>query len=195
MVRTRRADPPPVDHEGDSMADSRPYRRPDEALAGRRLRGRRGAGLAALACVAMVGVVSACGGGGGGDDGAGPTPAATGPAAVTRTTPRAARPAAELSPLTGGKGVFVGAAAPANVSAVGYVEQEFAAAGTATSYRADGALAQDGRWSFAPDASAPYRTRVLVRRPADPKKFSGTVVFEWMNVSGGVDADPEWTSL
>ncbi len=45
------------------------------------------------------------------------------------------------------------------------------------------------------DASAPYRTRVLVRRPADPKAFSGNVVLEWLNVSGGVDADPDWSSL
>jgi hypothetical protein len=46
-----------------------------------------------------------------------------------------------------------------------------------------------------PDATAPYRTRVLVRRPADPKVFSGTVIVEWLNVSGGVDADPDWVSL
>jgi hypothetical protein len=26
-------------------------------------------------------------------------------------------------------------------------------------------------------------------------RFSGTVIVEWLNVSGGVDADPEWTSL
>ena len=36
---------------------------------------------------------------------------------------------------------------------------------------------------------------MLVRRPADPKEFSGTVIVEWLNVSGGVDADPDWVSL
>jgi hypothetical protein len=77
----------------------------------------------------------------------------------------------------------------------GYVEHEYEASGTATSYTADGALSEDGRWSFEPDTSAPYRTRVIVRRPADPKDFSGNVIFEWLNVSGGVDADPEWVSL
>ena len=46
-----------------------------------------------------------------------------------------------------------------------------------------------------PDASAPYRTRVLVRTPAKAATFSGTVVVEWLNVSGGVDADPDWVSL
>jgi Alpha/beta hydrolase domain len=33
-----------------------------------------------------------------------------------------------------------------------------------------------------------------VRAPADPEKFSGTVVVEWLNVSGGVDANPDWAS-
>ena len=32
-------------------------------------------------------------------------------------------------------------------------------------------------------------------RRRTPTTFSGTVVVEWLNVSGGVDADPEWTSL
>jgi hypothetical protein len=36
---------------------------------------------------------------------------------------------------------------------------------------------------------------VLVRYPADPARFSGTAVVEWLNVSGGVDADAEWASL
>jgi hypothetical protein len=37
---------------------------------------------------------------------------------------------------------------------------------------------------------APYKTRILVRRPTDASKFNGTVIIEWLNVSGGVDADP-----
>jgi Alpha/beta hydrolase domain len=97
--------------------------------------------------------------------------------------------------LTGGKGVFIGSATTTDFQRVGYVEKEYAAAGTATSYKAKGAMTHDGRWTFVPDTKAAYRTRVLVRRPADPKKFSGTVVVEWLNVSGGVDADPDWVSL
>src|SRR6185312_1859012 len=27
----------------------------------------------------------------------------------------------------------------------------------------------------------------------DPQKFDGTVIVEWLNVSGGVDANPDWT--
>ena len=97
--------------------------------------------------------------------------------------------------IKGGNGVFIGAATPANVAKVGYVEREYAAAGTATSYRLDGASGHDGRWMLVPDTSAPYTTRVLVRRPANAKAFSGNVVLEWLNVSGGVDADPDWSSL
>ena len=75
------------------------------------------------------------------------------------------------------------------------MEQEFVAAGTATSYRSSEPLTADGRWTFEADSTADYRTRVLVRRPADAADFSGTVVVEWLNVSGGVDANPDWASL
>ena len=30
-------------------------------------------------------------------------------------------------------------------------------------------------------------------RPADPKRFNGTVAVEWLNVTGGLDAGPDWT--
>jgi hypothetical protein len=46
-----------------------------------------------------------------------------------------------------------------------------------------------------PTTTAAYRTRVLVRAPSKPSAFSGTVVVEWLNVSGGVDANPDWVSL
>ena len=45
------------------------------------------------------------------------------------------------------------------------------------------------------DGSAPYRTRILVRYPANAADFSGTVVVEWLNVSGGVDANPDYVSF
>ncbi len=107
---------------------------------------------------------------------------------------RPAGPAADLSQeLTGSRAPFIGASTGLSVPP-GYVEQEFVAAGTATSYRASGALGADGRWTFEPDSSADYRTRVLVRRPADPAAFSGTVVVEWLNVSGGLDANPDYSS-
>src|SRR5437899_5682397 len=114
--------------------------------------------------------------------------------ATTSTQRRPGGPSAQLSrELTGGNGVF-GSAIPVNLKRAGYVQHEYAAFGTATSYTATAPLTSDGLWSFAPDAQAPYRTRVLVRQPADPARFSGNVVVEWLNVSGGVDADPEWAT-
>ena len=43
-----------------------------------------------------------------------------------------------------------------------------------------------------PAGTAPYRTRIIVRRPADADDFDGTVFVEWLNVTGGVDADPDF---
>ena len=80
-------------------------------------------------------------------------------------------------------------------AAPGYVISEYAASGTATSYRINGAMTLDGRWNFVPDGSASYRTRVVVRRPSDPARFSGTVIVEWLNVSGGVDSGPEYDTM
>ena len=123
-----------------------------------------------------------------------PSPSTTGTLAPPATRP--AGPAADLSQeLTGGNGAFMGAATSESLQGTGYVQHEYVATGTATSYRAVGGLPGDGRWTFVPDTTAAYRTRVLVRRPASPARFSGTVVVEWLNVSGGVDADPEYTSL
>jgi len=104
-------------------------------------------------------------------------------------------PSASMSdPLTGGNGVFMGEPLTTDVDAAGYVEHEYAASGTATSYTSSERTA-DGRWTFAPADEAPYTTRVLVRTPADPDDFSGTVVVEWLNVSGGADANPEWAGI
>ena len=79
-----------------------------------------------------------------------------------------------------------------DLGALGYVEEEFVFSGDATSYRLAGERTADGRWAAEPDAVSPYVTRILVRRPADGTDFSGTVVAEWMNVSGGIDAPPIW---
>ena len=110
------------------------------------------------------------------------------------TRPRPAGPSAAFSDISGGNGVFLGDPIPVNLERAGYEEHEYVASGTATSYTETSPLPEDGRWSFAPDGTAPYRTRVLVRRPSDRARFSGTVVVEWLNVSGGVDADPEWST-
>jgi hypothetical protein len=108
---------------------------------------------------------------------------------------RPAGPAADVSEeITGGEAIFVGSAYPFATPA-GYVDREYVAAGTATSYEPSGELTNDGRWSFAPSGNASYRTRILVRRPANAADASGTVLLEWLNVSGGVDANPDYVML
>jgi hypothetical protein len=108
---------------------------------------------------------------------------------------RPAGPAADLSQqLSGGNGVFMGEGTAPNLGRFGYVQHEYAASGTATSYVA-ATLPTNGEWNVTPGTTAPYRTRVVVREPSDTSRFSGTVIVEWLNVSGGVDADPDWTSL
>jgi len=88
----------------------------------------------------------------------------------------------------------MGEGSPPDLDRIGYAQHEFAAVGTATAYKATATPTQDGQWQFAPDTTAAYRTRVVVRAPATAEAFHGTVIVEWLNVSGGLDADPEWTS-
>ena len=66
-----------------------------------------------------------------------------------------------------------------DLSAAGYVESELRAAGVAV--------------PLTGSSPAPYATRVVVRRPATGG--SGTLVVEWLNVSSGQDAAPDWTYL
>jgi hypothetical protein len=106
-------------------------------------------------------------------------------------------PAADLAEeLQGGDGPFVAAAANGGALPEGYELHEYVAAGTAVAYAAgpDG-LPDDGRWTLEAPSSAAYRTRILVRRPSDPSAASGTVIVEWLNVSGGIDADADYITL
>lgn len=43
--------------------------------------------------------------------------------------------------------------------------------------------------------SAPFVTRLVVIRPAYADHFNGTVLVEWLNVSGGTDAPADWNYL
>jgi hypothetical protein len=96
-------------------------------------------------------------------------------------------------PLTVGHTIEPLTALPTNLASHDYVEQEFSAAGTAHAFRAT-STPSNGKWRITTSSSASYRTRILVRRPANPKKFSGTVVVEWMNESAGESA-PDWDYL
>jgi len=124
------------------------------------------------------------------------TPHTESPAESTTTTiARPEGPAADVSEeLTGGKGAFIAAGTTTALEG-GYVEHEYVAAGTASSYSPAGELTADGQWTFTPGATSPYRTRILVRRPEKAADFSGVVIVEWLNVSGGVDANPDFEAM
>lgn len=98
-------------------------------------------------------------------------------------------------PITTGKGEPILGPRPFDLSTVGYQQDEFFLSGTANSYTSATPLSEDGVWKVAPKGTAPYTTRVVVRRPADATKFNGTVFVEWLNVSGGLDASPDWTYI
>jgi hypothetical protein len=99
-------------------------------------------------------------------------------------------------PVTIGTITEPASARQVDLDANGYLESEFIAAGSACGYDVIGDAAADGHWtSRAAADTAPYRTRVVVRRPADPDRFSGVLLVEWLNVSSGFDADPDWAYL
>jgi len=103
--------------------------------------------------------------------------------------------AALAGPVTTGRFIEPASTVPIDLVANGYVREEFFVAGTASAYSASGPLGADGKWSVSPHDTADYRTRIVVRRPSDPARFNGTVLVEWFNVSGGLEASPDWTYL
>lgn len=75
---------------------------------------------------------------------------------------------------------------------VGYRVEEFFVSATASSYTPVTELGPDGRWDVTPSGSADFTTRIVVLTPTDPARFNGTVLVEWLNVSGGIDAPAVW---
>ena len=124
---------------------------------------------------------------------AGEAAAHAGPATVVSHSAPSAPDPVVTGPVTGGNGAIVlPGTTTFDLGSVGYTQSEFFVSGTATSYGPTAPLGSDGRWPVAPASTAPYTTRIVVYRPADPARFNGTVVVEWLNVSAGVDAAPEW---
>jgi alpha/beta hydrolase family protein len=80
-----------------------------------------------------------------------------------------------------------------DLSKVGYEKSQFFLSGTAHTYVPAQTLTSDGKWKITTGVSAQYKTRIAVYRPINPKRFNGTVVVEWLNVSGGTDDAPDWT--
>src|ERR1035437_7440957 len=111
------------------------------------------------------------------------------PVSPAATQPTA-NPAVE-GPVSGGLGIFV-STTRFPLAQVGYTQSEYFLSGNATGYEPVGALNSDGKWNVTPAPHADYKTRSVVYRPTVAAKFNGTVVVEWLNVSGGLDAGPDW---
>ncbi len=79
---------------------------------------------------------------------------------------------------------------PEDLSSFGYVEDEYLVSGTANVYSwpAPGP-------AVVRTAGAPYTTRMLVRRPANPARFSGNVIVEVLNPSNAFDLNIGWAMM
>lgn len=82
---------------------------------------------------------------------------------------------------------------PLDAAAYGFVEEEYFITGTARAFRDAGDWTSAGPWEVEPTGmSEPFKTRLLVRRPADPHAFNGTVLIEWNVISMGCDGAAMW---
>ena len=80
-----------------------------------------------------------------------------------------------ITPVPGEPNLLLGAY---DLATLGYGAEEFFVSGAAVSH--------------ASDMTADFTTRIVVLRPADGADFNGTVIVEWLNVSGGIDAPAVW---
>lgn len=97
----------------------------------------------------------------------------------------------EMPPAVGSTALL---ATTFDLAEVGYEQEEYFLAGTASAFTNLNELTTDGRWEVEPGETAEYRTRVVVYRPSDPADFSGTVILEWLNVTAGFDTPPSYGS-
>ncbi len=96
-------------------------------------------------------------------------------------------------PVTGGMGMISVSSTMFPLVFLGYTSKEYFVSGEASSFASDSALTADGLWTVrAEREKAAYKTRIVVYRPMNAAKFNGTVIVEWLNVSGGLDAAPGW---
>src|SRR4051812_26193682 len=99
-------------------------------------------------------------------------------------------PAATIGPeLDGTPSLF---SVAFDLASVGYDVHEHFVSGTAGSYSEVRPREPDGRWDVEESGSAEFTTRCVVYKPADPASGNGTVVVEWLNVTGGLDIPALW---
>jgi len=77
-----------------------------------------------------------------------------------------------------------------DLAARGYVEEEYFLSGRANRYLTPGTAT-----GTVLDGNHPYKTRIVVRRPASAERFNGVVVVEWLNVTNGLDMENTWFQI
>ena len=84
---------------------------------------------------------------------------------------------------------FMSAEKKCHLKQLGYVEEEYFISGTANVYDSG-----DDHVAYKIYSDAPYTNRIMIRRPADFKDFSGNVVVEILNASATIDLDRMWVN-
>jgi len=105
-----------------------------------------------------------------------------------------ANPTVSAAVSGGNHGQPFGGFAAADVPA-GYIEEERFISGTAASFAKAGEWGVDGRWALAPSNTAPFKVRMLVRRPKDASRFNGIVVVEWLNVTAQLEGAADYMQM
>src|SRR5690349_19020341 len=82
-----------------------------------------------------------------------------------------------VTPVEGKPNLLLGAY---DIARVGYSATEYFVSGTARAY------------GEAQQPEVEYTTRIVALLPTDTTTFNGTVLVEWLNVSGGIDAPAVW---
>ena len=82
-----------------------------------------------------------------------------------------------VTPVAGPPKLLLGAY---DIASLGYSANEYFISGSARAY------------GEGPVPEADYTTRIVALTPTDSSKFNGTVLVEWLNVSGGIDAPAVW---
>lgn len=90
-----------------------------------------------------------------------------------------------LGPVTGSRPAW--GIPRVDPAAFGYTVQEYQLSGVAACYQIV-THHPAGEIEVEELGTAPYRTRLLVIRPADPTRFNHTVLLNWQNVSAGMES-------
>jgi Alpha/beta hydrolase domain len=115
----------------------------------------------------------------------GPPATAAAPSVAT-SVPQVIGPIASTAAPGDASHDYVFYSTPMDLAKVGYEEQEYFIRGIANRYNATSPNAAS------PIGEMPYETRIVVRRPTNPRRFGGVVVVDWQNVTAGHDIDTEW---